>query len=184
MSKRKSSSLGTFTNFPSMTHGTARISHKTSNLRLQRIIIESLSELNGYNVPQVLSVASGPGTHQGEVKFEVGVADGTAFQFLDEETTRELMSPLKNRKPFPVLDVLIIVCYYYFKNDRKVPLNFDHHLLRFTFSPGELTTNLFHVKGIRRTPLEDLLHQVLNRVKRKMAKKRLKTFKLEYLRTL
>ncbi len=184
MSKRKSSSLGSFTNFPSTRHGTARISHKASNIRLQRIIMESLRDLNGYTIPQVLSVASGPGTHQGEVRFEVGVANGVAFQFFDEETLSELMWLLKNRKPFPVLDVLIIVCYYYPKNGRKVPLNFDHHLLRFTFSPGEFTTDLFHMKGIRRMPLDDLLHQVINRVKRKMMENRLKTFKLEFLRTL
>jgi len=184
MSKRKSSSLGRFTNFPSTRHGTATISHKASNLRIQRIIIESLRELNGYTSPQVLSVASGSGTRQGEVRFEVGVANGVAFQFFDEETLRELMRLLKNRQPFPVLDVLIIVCYYYPKNGRNVPLNFDHHLLRFTFSPGKFTTGLFHMKGIRRIPLDDLLHQVINRVKRKMVENRLKTFKLEYLRTL
>lgn len=167
-----------------MIHGTAKISHKTSNLRVQRIIVESLHDLNGHTIPQILSVASGSGTHHGEVTFEVGVANGVAFQFFDEETLTELMRPLKTRKPFQVLDVIIIVCYYYPKNGKKVPLNFDHHLLRFTFSQGELNTYLFHMKGIRRMPLDDLLHQVIDRIKRKMSENRLKTFKLEYLRTL
>ena len=182
--KQQKSSLGRFTNFPSIIHGTVKISHKTSNTRLQRIIIESLRDLNGHTIPQVLSVASDSGTRKGEVAFEVGVADGLNFHYIDEETYTEIIKPLKARKSFPVLDVIIIVLYHHTKNGKTIPLNFDHHLLRFTFSPGKFTTGLFHMKGIRRIPLDDLLHQVINRVKRKMVENRLKTFKLEYLRTL
>ena len=184
MSRRKRSSLGRFPNFPSIIHGTAKISHKTSNLRLQRIIVESLHDLNGYTIPQVLSVASDSGIHQGEVTFEVGVADGVNFQYFDEETFTDLVTRLKARKPFPVLDVLIIVLYHYPKKGKKVPLNFDHHLLRFTFTKGELNAYLVHMKGIRRMPLDHLLHQVLDRIQRKMTENRLKTFNIDYFRTL
>jgi hypothetical protein len=80
--------------------------------------------------------------------------------------------------------VLIIVLYHYTKNGKKIPLNFDHHLLRFTFKKGEFNAYLFHMKGIRRMPLDDLLRQIIDRIKGKMAKNRLKTFHIEYFRTL
>ena len=182
--KQQLSSLGRFVNFPSIIHGTVKIRHKTSNTRLQRIIVEVLRDLNGYTVPQVLSIASLSGTHKGEVTFEVGVADGLDFQYLDVETFSELVRPLKSRKAFKVLDVLIIVLYHYTKNGKKIPLNFDHHLLRFTFKKGEFNAYLFHMKGIRRMPLDDLLRQIIDRIKGKMAKNRLKTFHIEYFRTL
>jgi hypothetical protein len=182
--KQQKSSLGRFTNFPSIIHGTVKISHKTSNTRLQRIIAEALRDLNGYTTRQVLSVASDSGTRKGEVSFEVGVADGLNFHYIDEETYTEIIKPLKARKSFPVLDVLIIVLYHYTKNGKTIPLNFDHHLLRFTFKKGELNAYLFHMKGIRRMPLDDLLHQLINRIKGKMTKNRLKTFKIESFRTL
>jgi hypothetical protein len=178
------SSFGRYTNFPSIIHGTVKISHKTSNTRLQRIIAEALRDLNGYTIQQVLSIASDSGTHKGQVAFEVGVADGLNFHYLDGETYTELIKPLKKRKPFPVLDALIIVLYHYTKNGKKIPLNFDHHLLRFTFKKGELNAYLFHMKGIRRMPLDDLLHQLIDRIKGKMTKNRLKTFNIESFRTL
>lgn len=187
MSKNKRQqkySLGRFTNFPSIIHGTVKISHKTSNTRLQRIIVEALRDLNGYTIPQILSVASDSGTRKGEVSFEVGVADGLNFHYIDDETYTEIIKPLKTRISFPVLDVLIIVLYHYTKNGKTIPLNFDHHLLRFTFKKGELNAYLFHIKGIRRIPLDDLLHQVINRIKGKMTRNRLKTFKIESFRTL
>ncbi len=188
MSKNKKqplSSLGKFVNFPSIIiHGTVKIRHKTSNTRLQRIIAEVLRDLNGYTVPQVLSIASLSGTHKGEVAFEVGVADGLDFKYMDVETFSELVRPLKSRKTFKVLDVLIIVLYHYTKNGKKIPLNFDHHLLRFTFKKGEFNAYLFHMKGIRRMPLDDLLHQIIDRIKGKMTKNQLKTFHIESFRTL
>jgi hypothetical protein len=182
--KQLKSSLGRFMNFPSIIHGTVKISHKTSNTRLQRIIAETLLDLNGYTIPKVLSVASDSGTHKGEMAFEVGVADGLNFHYIDEETYTDLIKPLKTRKSFPVLDTLIIVLYHYTKNGKQIPLNFDHHLIRFTFKKGELNAYIFHMKGIRRMPLDDLLHQLIDRIKEKMTKNQLKTFNIEYFRTL
>lgn len=176
--------FGRFTNFPSIIHGTAKIAHKTSTTRLQRVIAEALRDLNGYKMPRTLSVASHSGVHRGEVAFEVGVADGSYFDYLDEETFTKLVKPLKSRKSLPVLDVLIIVSYHYSKNGKRISLNFDHHLLRFTFKNRELNLYLFHMKGIRRMPLDEFLNHVINRIKERMTKNRLKTFKIEYFRTL
>lgn len=177
-------SFGRFADFPSIIHGTAKITHKTSATRLQRAIAETLRDLNGYRMPQVLSVASHSGVHEGEAAFEVGVADGLYFDYLDEETFKRLVKPLRAGKFFPVLDVLIIVSYHYSRNGRRVSLNFDHHLLRFIFKKEELDLYLFHLKGIRRIPLDEFLNHVLDRVRERMEEKRLETFKIEYLRTL
>lgn len=166
-----------------MIHGTAKISHKTSSPRLQRVIAEALRDLNGYKMPQILSVASRSGRYLGETTFEVGVADDLYFYYLDDETYTNLVTPLKSRKVFQALDVLIVVLYHYNKNGKRIPLNFDHNIIRFTFKKGELNVYVFHVKGIRRMPLDDLLTLVIDRIKGKMTKNRLKTFRIEYLRT-
>ena len=179
----KTTSFGRFTNFPSIIHGTAKISHKTSKPRLQLVIVEALRDINGCKTSQILSVASRSGRYPGEITFEVGVADDLYFYYLDNETYTKLVMPLKSKKFFQVLDVLIVVLYHYFKNGKRIPLNFDHNIIRFTFKKGELDLYVFHVRGIRRMPLDDLLNLMIGRIKGKMTKNRLKTFKIEYLRT-
>ena len=179
----KAASFGRFSNFPSIIHGTAKISHKTSSARLQRVIAEALRDLNGYKTPQILSVASRSGKYPGEITFEVGVADDLYFNYLDDETYTNLVTRLKSRRVFQVLDVLIIVLYHYHKKGKRIPLHFDHNIIRFTFKKGELNVYLFHVKGIRRIPLDDLLNFVISLIKGKMTKNRLKTFKIDYIRT-
>ena len=180
---KKTASFGIFTNFPSIIHGTAKISHKTSKPRLQRVIAEALRDLNGYKTPQILRVENRSGRYTGETTFEVGVADDLYFYYLDEETYTKLVTPLKSRTFFQALDVLIVVLYHYYKNGKRIPLNFDHNIIRFTFKKGELNLYVFHIKGIRRMPLDDLLNLVIDKIKGKMTKNRLKTFKIEYLRT-
>ncbi len=179
----KAASFGQFSNFPSMIHGTAKIRHKTSSLRLQRVIAEALRELNGYKTTQILSVASISGRYLGEITYEVGVADDLDFHYLDNETYAHLIKRLKSRRVLQVIDVLIIVLYHYFKQEKRIPLNFDHNIIRFTFKKGELNLYLFHVKGIRRTQLDDLLNLLIAKIKGKMTENRLKTFKVEFLKT-
>jgi hypothetical protein len=179
----KEASFGRFSNFPSMIHGIAKISHKTSSLRLQRVVAEALHDLNGYKTAQILSVASRSGRYSGEITFEVGVADDLYFNYLDDETHTHFLTRLKSRRALQALDVLIIVLYHYYKTGKRIPLNFDHNIIRFTFKKGELNVYLFHVKGIRRMPLDDLLNLVITRIKEKMTKNRLKTFKINYVRT-
>lgn len=183
-SKGRPSSFGRFANFPSIIHGIAKLNHKTSTTRLQRVIAESLRDLNGYKMPLTLSVASHQGAQKGEVAFEVGVADDLYFDYLDEETFTKLVKPLKHRKTLPVLDVLIIVSYHYSKNEKRVSLYSDHHLLRFTFKDGELNLYLFHMKGIRRMPLDEFLNHVIGRIKERLRENRLNTFRIEYFRTI
>ena len=179
----KAASFGRFSNFPSIIHGTAKISHKTSITRLQRVIAEALRDLNGYKTHQILSVASRSGRYPGETTFEVGVADDLYFNYLDDETYTNLVTRLKSRRVFQVLDVLIVVLYHYHKKGKRIPLHFDHNIIRFTFKKGELNVYLFHVKGIRRMPLDDFLNFVISLIKGKMTKNRLKTFKIDYIRT-
>lgn len=181
---KRMTSFGRFADFPSIIHGIAKIAHKTSIQRLKRTVVEVLRDLNEYRMPQTLSAASQSGVHAGEAAFEVGVADGLYFDYLDEETFAKLVKSLNSKKVPPILDVLIIVSYYYTKNGKRVHLNSDHHLLRFIFKDEELSLYLFHMKGIRRIPLDEFLNHVLDRIREKMGEKYAKTFKIEYFRTL
>ena len=178
----QSRSFGRFINFPSIIHGTVEISHKTSIKRLKHIVAEALRSLNGITMSRTLSVASPTGVQRGVMIFEIGVADGFNFDYLDEETLKKL-SDIPERGLSSVLDILIIVSYYYFKNRRRIPLRFDHILFRFVFNSRELNIYLHHVKGIRRLPLDELLKQIIATIKNEMKKNQLKTFNIEYLKT-
>lgn len=129
-------------------------------------------------------MSSQPGTFKGEMGFEIGIANGSSFDYLNNSIFAKLSVHLKSKKPFLILDFLIIVCYYYFKNGKRISLNFDYFLLRFTMRNKVLFLYLFHMKGIRRMPLDEFLKYVIQRIRQRMKKNRIKTFELELFKTL
>ena len=86
----QSRSFGRFINFPSILHGTVEISHKTSIKRLKHIVVAALRSLNGNTMSRTLSVVSTTGVQQGIMIFEIGIADGFNFDYLDEGTLNKL----------------------------------------------------------------------------------------------
>jgi len=129
-------------------------------------------------------VSGQPGKYNGEMGFEIGVANGLCFDYLNKELFTKLIVHLKSKEPFHILDFLVIVCYYYFKNGKKISLNFDYFLLRFIIRNLDLIIHLFHIKGIRRMPLDEFLTYVIHRIRQKMKKNRIKTFRLIMFKTL
>jgi hypothetical protein len=181
---KKNNSFGRFFNFPSIIHGTTSISHKTSIIKLQQIIVETLFSINKVKLVRSLSVAGQSGVYTGEVGFEIGIADGLYFDYLDNRTRAKLVQYLKFGTTISVLDVLIIVSYHYSKGKKRISLNFDHNLLRFIFRNQELRLYLHHSRGIRRIPLDEFLNYIIQKINEQMKKNRLKTFKVEHLKTL
>lgn len=176
--------LGEFSNFPSITHGSAIVSHGNSVNRIQRAIIKTLYDLNGHKDAYPVSVAGHDGTYDGEVAFEVGVANGLFFDYLNAEILKELYSPLESGKEYSTLDFLVIVTYHYSRNGKTIPLIFDHHVLRFSFNEGEFEVTLFHSKGTRRMPLDDLFNVIIKRIKVETKRSNLRPINIEKMKTL
>lgn len=139
-------------------------------------MIHALRGLNEYGEVYPLSVSGHIGVFNGVVGFEVGVAEGIFFNYLDDDEVFRLTRPLGPRWRYPLLDLLIIVTYHYFQEGKKIALNFDHHYFRFTYGRAKLEIKVFHMKGIRRMPLNELLNRVITRINERMEK--------DYLRSL
>ncbi|MFQ6075954.1 MAG: hypothetical protein ACE5Z5_07455, partial [Candidatus Bathyarchaeia archaeon] len=171
---KRTTSLGVFSGTPHPIHGIAQLTHGGPASRLQRAVVQSLYEMNGSKEARPLSVAGRPGTYDGEVSFQIGVGNGVYFDYLDAETLGELFELMNRRNALPVLDFLIVVTYHYLRGGKRVALRFDHHLLRFVFHKDRVELLLAHTKGIRRTPLDELLSRVIGRIIREAERQRLK----------
>jgi len=168
--------LGIFTNFPTIIHGFAKFTYKEHVAKIQRTIVRAFYKFNGSNETYMISPASRAGTYQGTLGFEVGIAEGTYFNNLNEKMTEKLYRSITPWKHYPILDFLIIVTYHYKLKRKKVNLNFDYNHLRFIFSENELEVRLFHSKGTRRMPLDELISRIMNSINQEMEKRAMEPF--------
>ena len=177
-------SLGVFSNFPTITHGIAKVTFSENVEKVQKSIIQALHKLNGLTRKYPISLTSRTGTRNGRVGFEVGVAEGIYFNYLNDEVTRRLFETLSSMKFFPLLDFLIIITYHYNSKGKKIHLNFDYHQLRFLFDSHELEIRLFHCKGIRRMPLDELFSSLMGSIAKEMKQRSMKPLNLRELHVL
>jgi hypothetical protein len=122
----------------------------------------------------MINVSGKKGICEGIVGFEVGVADRLIFHPLDE-TLVETLSLFAFQGSLPMnLDFLFVVTYHYYRGAERNPLHFDYHQLRFSFNRNEFELRVFHSKGTRRMPLDELLHYILDAVNDELAKQSMK----------
>ncbi len=171
--------LGEFTNFASIIHGRVRAGFEDHPDKVQRSIIHALRKLNGLNVKYPISISGRVGTVEGKAGFEVGVAEGVYFNYLDDEAAKKLCEATGPRKIFSSLDFLVIITYHCGREGKSVRLNFDYHQLRFLFEKKGFEMRLFHSKGIRRMPLDEFLNQVLDTVRSEMVKESLESLTIK-----
>jgi hypothetical protein len=153
---------------------------------MYQIIVQTLQNLNNFIVTPTVSGANHSKHQERSMVFEIGIANGSYFNFLNHETITKLNAYsqlLNNHQAAIFLDVLVIVSYYYYKNDKKISLNSDHNIIRFLIKSKELYIYLYNAKGIRRLPLDKFLYHVLNKTRDEMKKNNLKTFNIETFHT-
>lgn len=177
-------SIGEFANFSSIIHGSVVATCDSNPRTVQLAVIQALCGLNGSSRAYPISVSGRVGTFDGRVGFEIGVAEGIYFDYLDDETTKRLQEYLTQGKLYPVLDFLIVVTYSYRRGRKEVHLNFDHHQLRFIFYDKGLEMRLFHSKGIRRMPIDELFGRILDAINREMRRDSAEPLIIEKMRTL
>jgi hypothetical protein len=177
-------SLGIFTNFPTVIHGWAEAIHNIRQHAVQQATIKALQELNRQHEPYIINVAGESRRYNGTKGFEIGVAEGVFFNYLNNETVQRLCNPLSARQSYHHLDFLIIVTYHYSKYNKVRALNFDYFQLRLIFNTQRIEARLFHNKGIRRTSLDEMLNRILNEINKKMVKSSLGTLTIKTMKTL
>ena len=181
------STFGKFDNFPDQIHGRLKIGHRTSIFKIYQIIIQTLNKLNNFTTKLKVNDTDHSKRLERLMVFEVGIADGSYFQFLDHETMIKLSryhQLIKNQQISVLLDVLVIISYHYYRQNKKISLNSDHNILRFIITPKLLNIYLFNAKGIRRLPLDQFLQRLFNKLHEEMKRQHLKTFTIEAFHAL
>lgn len=147
--------LGKFENFPEIVHKEKEFKTKFSVKELQKKIIKSLYSLNRKEIRQnrITNTISSDYI----VIFELGIADGINFNYLDASELKRCLNFLKNRN-FKTLDFFMVNRYYKIKSGKgRTPLKFDYQFLRFTFPSKCLKIMIYHERGPRRIPLDELI---------------------------
>jgi hypothetical protein len=177
-------SLGEYVNFPVIIHGIVNGLFTISLDVVQLSIIRALHNLNGFVTSRLISVSGKKGMCEGIVGFEIGVADGANFHNLDKTLADKLSIFAIQEKLSSRLDFLVTVTYHYYRRAERIPLHFDYHQLRFSFDVNVFELRLFHSKGTRRMPLDELLHCILSAVNEELEKQSMKPLIVQTIRVL
>ena len=174
--------FGVYDNFPNIIHGFAHFKCDSPPSELGSAIIRALYRMNRRT--RFISSRRIPTPLGCRVRLEFGIADGTDFNYIDEEVL-SLSLDILSKGDLDILDFLCVVRYYRIEKGRK-PLRFDYYLLRFMLNPGEGEVRVFHERGIRRLPIEDLILILMDSVDRELSRRRVRRphVKLTHLRAL
>ncbi len=160
--------LGFYTNFPQNIHKAETFSTSISTKKLEQALVETLYRLNSETLS--LEEVASPSIPDCKVIFEVGVAEGNDFNYLDSEERERLLSAL-NKKLFQVMDFLCVIRYHRMQEKRKTRTRFDYYMLRLMFGENLTEIQVSHERGIRHTSPDDIVKLVLNRVNAAFSKR-------------
>ena len=146
--------LGLYENFPENIHIVESFTSTLTDQKLQQKLVQTLREVNRKRFS--FEEIGHPAMHDCTVIFEVGIADGRSFNFIDDEEAKSVFSALK-KQAFRVMDFFVAVRYY--KGiPKKTPLRFDYFMVRFVFSGNNsVELQVFHERGPRYTSPEDII---------------------------
>ena len=163
--------LGFYTNFPQNIHKAETFSTSVSTKKLEQVLVETLYRLNSETL--ILEEVASPSIPDCKVIFEVGVAEGNDFNYLDSEERERLLSAL-NKKLFQVMDFLCVIRYNRMQEKRKTRTKFDYYMLRLMFGENLTEIQVSHERGIRHTSPDDLIKLLMNRINAAFSKRALK----------
>lgn len=174
--------LGRYENFPQVIHGIARFTFPSSTQQLQQAIVEVAHQLNHevYSVKDFTPFL----TSNCQVSFEFGIAEDMTFNYLDKEEIERFQKQIET-KPLRIIDIFSVIRYHTINaKGKRIPLKFDYHMFRFTFSRKTMQLFVAHERGNQRISLEDLITFLTNKINEKLKKEAQKTLVLKYLRAL
>jgi hypothetical protein len=160
--------LGLYENFPQNIHRKETFQTSISSKKLQQTLVETLFKLNIETLSlEEFSAPSVPGC---KVIFEVGVAEGNDFSYLNNEERERLLGAIK-KKPLQIMDFLCVIRYHKAQEEKKSRMRFDYYMLRFVFTENVTEILVSHERGVRHTSPEDLTGLVVSRVNAAFSKK-------------
>ncbi|MEM1563103.1 MAG: hypothetical protein QW161_00310 [Candidatus Bathyarchaeia archaeon] len=163
--------LGFYENFPISVQKITRFAATVSSKTIQKALVQCLKRLNSENLR--LEDVTSPSTFDCTVIFEFGIADGDTFNYIDSEEAWKVLGEIQ-KASLRIMDLFCAVRYYKEHGGRKFPLKFDYYMLRLIFNPGSIEVLIFHERGPRHLPPEDLINLIIERVNKLFPRKVLK----------
>lgn len=149
--------MGIYSDFPSFAHFEIRFSLNTSMDKAVAFTARGFERLNNLRDAIETSVAGHSGSYWVERTFEVGIAEGSYFNYLDEDEVKRFAKiPLSGSS----IDFIVYVNYKYRKGSKLVGLLPDRYLIRFSFASSSI--RVFQLGGMRRTLPNDVIVLVSN----------------------
>lgn len=160
-------------------YGAARIESNVPLIEFQEVILNALYNINRLTSRAVKKYLPSVSELNLEVVFEVGVANGMSFYYIDDETLRSFMEKI-NREPPRILDLLCIIRYYKLGDGARRALRFDYYFMRFLFGSNIFEIQVFHEKGLQRIDVEDLIKVLVENINSEFAKRGVSAIKIRY----
>lgn len=167
--------LGFYENFPEIPHAKAIFHSPSPTENLQQAVLRTFALLNNQEYDQN---KISPESTNCKVGFEFGIAEGTSFNYLNQDEVERFRKSLSG-KNLMSLDFFCIVKYYSPRTkDKQKALKFDYYLLRFVFRKPSIILTVFHERGTRRLPIKELIEFLMNQINAELARARLEPIKL------
>ena len=154
--------LGRYENFPENIHVTMSFTTRFTDQKLQRKIMVTSREINRKSFSfEEIGI---PIMHGCILIFEMGMAEGKSFNYINDEETKRVLSVLK-KQSFRVMDFFVAVRYYKAEDQKKTPLRFDYYMVRFVFSGNNyVELQAFHERGPRHIAPADIIDLISKEV--------------------
>jgi hypothetical protein len=163
--------LGFYSNFPVNVQRIDTFSTHLSSKKLQQRLVQVLSEINRGNF--TFEEVAYPTVPDCTIIFELGLAEAESFNFIDEEEMKKVLSALR-KSPFQIMDFFCALRYYKGQGDKKKSLKFDYYMMRVIFGKNVVEVKVFHERGPRYIPPEDLVTFLVTKVNETSARRILK----------
>lgn len=163
--------LGVYDNFPSNVHRIEKFATTLSTRMLQQKLVQVLQEINRKKFSS--SDVVNPALPDYAIAFEMGLADGKNFNFIDKEESKRIRSALR-KDTLRAMDLFCAVRYYKENKEKRTPTRFDYFMTRFVFIGNSIELQVFHERGPRYFSPEDLITFLSNEINKTSPRKILK----------
>jgi len=151
--------LGIYHDFPPFAHLDIRFSTRMPTPKAVALIAGGFCNLNSLEDRVNTWVAGRSGMYSVNRTFEVGIAEGLYFNYLEE---REVERISKLSPPPPTIDFIVYINYRYLRRDKVVSLLSDRYLVRVSVEISSI--KVFQMGGLRRTAPEDLVAVIIGSI--------------------
>jgi len=162
--------LGFYDNFPVNIHRTEKFTSALSNRALQQKLVQVFREINSktFSFDEIVH----PTLPDSTIIFEMGLAEGNSFNYIDRKETKKVCSALR-KDALRMIDLFCAIRYYKSIAEKKRPLRFDYYMIRMAFSGNTVEIQVFHERGPRYLSPEDITSFLVNEINKTTERKTL-----------